>query len=330
MSERHWLGGIREGRHAPSSELSAWAYNVAVLNRRGFRLSVCALPLALVLLTPGESRAWGFEAHKFIAERAIALLPPPLKPLFERHRAAFVERAIDPDTWRIAGFDEEDKHHFLDLDWEGYGTYPFAGLPRDYTAAVAKFGRERIEQNGTVPWRVEEMHGSLRRAFEALPRRGAFGQHDIVFYAAWLTHYVSDAHVPFHAVINYDGQLTGQRGIHARFEAFMFERYRDTLTIAPAPIPPVRSPRDFTFDRIVEGTQLVPPILDSDRAAIGTREVYDDAYYSAFFAANRAVMERRVSESIAAVAAMIAGAWEAAGRPAVALDPPASPQRRRQ
>jgi len=29
------------------------------------------------------------------------------------------------------------------------------------------------------------------------------------------------------------------------------------------------------------------------------------------------------------VAAMIAGAWEAAGQPAIPLDPPASPQRRR-
>lgn len=287
--------------------------------------------LASVLLAalPSPAAAWGYEAHNFIAERAIALLPPPLKPLFERHRAAFVERAIDPDTWRIAGFSEEDKHHFLDLDWEGYGKYPFAGLPRDYTAAIAKFGRERIEENGTVPWRVEEMHGNLRRAFEALQRRGAFGQHDIVFFSAWLTHYVSDAHVPFHAVLNYDGQLSGQHGIHARFEAFMFERYRGALTVTPAPIPPIRSPRDFIFDRIVEGTQLVPPILASDAAAIGTRDVYDDAYYSAFFAANRAVMERRLGESIAAAAAAIAGAWEAAGRPAVALDPPASPQRRR-
>ena len=37
--------------------------------------------------------------------------------------------AIDPDTWRTAGFNEEDKHHFLDMDWEGYGKYPFAELP---------------------------------------------------------------------------------------------------------------------------------------------------------------------------------------------------------
>ena len=80
---------------------------------------------------------------------------------------------------------------------------------------------------------------------------------------------------------------------------------------------------------MLQGTQLVPPILKSDLDAIGTRDVYDDAYYEAFFKSNRAVMERRLNESISAVAAMIAGAWEAAGKPPLPLNPPATPQRRR-
>jgi hypothetical protein len=286
--------------------------------------------IALVLAAPADAQAWGFEAHKFIMERALALLPAELRPMFDAGRATLVERSIDPDTWQNAGFDDlESPNHFLDYDWEGYGTFPFAGLPRDYTAAIAKFGKERVDENGTLPWRTEEMYGNLRRAFEAYARRGAFGRYDILHYAAWLTHYVSDAHVPFHAVINYDGQLTGQHGIHARFESFLFERYRDQLTIAPKPMAPIRNPRDFIFETALVGTQLVPPILKSDLEAIGTRDVYDDAYYAAFFKANRAVMERRLNESIAAVAAMITGAWEAAGKPALPLNPPASPQRRR-
>lgn len=284
----------------------------------------------LLLLTPAPALAWGYEAHRFIMDRAIGLLPIELRPLFERERAQVVERAIDPDTWQNAGFDNaESPHHFLDIDWDGYGKHPFAELPRDYAAAVAKFGKARIDQNGTVPWRVEEMYGNLRRAFAAYPRRGAFGRFDLLHYAAWMAHYISDAHVPFHAVLNYDGQLSNQHGIHARFEAFMFERYNTRLTIAPKPVAPIASPRDYIFDVIIEGSQLVPPILASDLAAIGTRDVYDDAYYEAFFKANGAVLERRVNESIAAVAAMITGAWEAAGKPVILLDPPATPQRRR-
>jgi hypothetical protein len=290
---------------------------------------VCGL-LTLAATSQVRLQAWGYDAHKVIMDRAIGLLPIELRPFFELHKSTLVERVIDPDTWQSAGFDDQESpHHFLDLDWEGYGKYPYAGLPRDYTAAVAKFGKQRIDQNGTVPWRVEEMYGSLRRAFESYERRGPFGRHDVLFFSAWLTHYVSDAHVPFHAVFNYDGQLTNQHGIHARFEAYLFERYRDQWTIAPKPIAAVKNPRDYIFDVVLQGTQLVAPILKSDLDAIGTRDEYDDAYYAAFFKANRAVVERRLNESIAASAAMIVGAWEAAGKPAVPLNPRPTVQRRR-
>lgn len=287
------------------------------------------LTLALVLACGARANAWGFEAHKFIMERAIALLPPELKPLFEAHRATLVERAIDPDTWRTAGFaHEEDSNHFLDLDWQGFGPYPFNGLPRDYTAAIAKFGRNRLRETGTLPWRVEEIYGALRRAFEDYNRRGDFAKNDIIFFSAWLTHYVSDAHVPFHAVLNYDGQLTGQNGIHSRFESTMFERYRDRLTIAPKPMAAISNPRDFGFAALLASNRMVPAILKADLEAIGTRTEYDAAYYDAFFTANRTVLERQLSDAIAAAAAIITGAWEAAGKPPVPVNPPARVQRR--
>lgn len=292
------------------------------------RKSGAVLLIAAFVLLPSRGDAWGFEAHKWVMERAIALLPPELRPFFEANRATIVERSIDPDTWRTAGFDQEDPNHFLDLDWEGFGKYPYAGLPRDYAAAVAKFGRERIHEMGLLPWRTEEVHGNLRRAFEGFAQR-PYAKYDIILHSAALAHYISDAHVPFHAVWNYDGQRTQQWGIHARFETVQFERFRDRLMATPRPLAPIRNPRDFVFDRLLEGTQLVPAILKADLDAIGNRDVYDDAYYEAFFTANRAVLERRLGESAAAVAAMIAGAWEAAGKPAVPVNPPQNPQRRR-
>ena len=94
-----------------------------------------------VAAIPTRTHAWGYDAHRFIMERAIGLLPVELRPFFEQYKSMLVERAIDPDTWQVAGFDDqEDPNHFIDLDWEGYGKYPYDGLPRDYFAAVAKFG----------------------------------------------------------------------------------------------------------------------------------------------------------------------------------------------
>ncbi len=289
---------------------------------------IAAATLVIVLCVPRVSGAWGLEAHQFIMDQAIGLLPPEIRPFFEAHRAELVERVVDPDTWKTAGF-SEDPHHFLDIDWDGFGAYPFAALPRDYSAAVQKFGADRIRQMGLLPWRTEEFHGSLRRAFERYPSAGPFGRFDVIYFSAWLSHYASDANQPLHGVVNYDGQLTGQRGVHVRFEAKLFERYRSRLQIAPRPLPAITDPRGFIFETVTEGTRAVPAILKADADAIGTRDVYDTAYYDAFVTGVRPIMEERLARSIASVAAMITGAWEAAGRPAVPLSPAELIERRR-
>ena len=293
--------------------------------------SVRLLPwlLAIVLLSPAPVAAWGFEAHKFIADRAIDLLPPELKPVFEKRRAFVIERAIDPDLWRLSGWDDEDPNHFLDIDNEAFGPYPFAGLPRDYDAAVQKFGKEFIHQQGTVPWRVQEFYGRLQRAFESLNRQpsSGFALDNIVYYSAILAHYVGDAHVPLHAVVNYDGQLTMQNGVHSRWESELFERSRGHLKVMPSVPTPVGKPRDFIFDTVLASNRLSQGVLEADRAAANGREFYDDEYFAAFERSAFPVLEQRVNESITAVASVIIGAWQQAGRPIVPLDPPRTPRR---
>ena len=201
--------------------------------------AACLLTFLALVALPAPAQAWGYEAHHFIMDRAIALLPPALRPLYEKHRAEVVERAVDPDTWITAGWEDERPRHFVDMDTDGFGPYPFTALPRDYTAALAKFGAAKMRDVGTLPWHAEEIYGSLRRAFEAYGRRGAFGQHDIIQFSGWLAHYTSDAHVPLHGVANYDGQLTQQWGVHTRWEATLFERYVGRLTIAPKVFPSI-------------------------------------------------------------------------------------------
>lgn len=272
------------------------------------------LAVLLIVFVPAPAFAWGFDAHRFIMERALPLLPPEIRPFFEARRDAFIERSIDPDTWRLAGFADEAPRHYLNLDTEVFGPDPYDRLPRDRETAVAQFGAAAIERAGLLPWRVEEMAARLTGAFEAAAQRPA-ARSDVLFLAAWLAHYVADAHVPFHAVVNYDGQLTGQRGIHARFETTLFERYRRELRVDPVALPPIDRPRDFIFDRLLEGTRLAPVVLEADRRARDGRGGYDNAYYREFFHDTRAILEARLAASSAAIAAMIAGAWVAAGRP---------------
>ena len=102
----------------------------------------------VVLVAPSRADAWGFEAHKYIMSRAIALLPAQIRPLFEAERVSVVERAVDPDLWRTAGWPGESERHFVDLD--AYGAHPFKELPRDLEEAIKKYGREFVEKNGIV------------------------------------------------------------------------------------------------------------------------------------------------------------------------------------
>jgi hypothetical protein len=265
----------------------------------------------------------------FIADRMIELLPPELKPLFEERRTFIVERAIDPDLWRNVGWEEEPPNHFLDMDHEAFGPYPFTGLPRDYADAVQKFGREFIHTQGLLPWRTAEFFGRLQREFESLKRQPApsYAADNIVLFAAVIAHYVSDGHVPLHAVMNYNGQLSGQDGVHSRWESELFERTRSKLKIAPPPVKPVRVPRDVMFEVLLASNRLAPNVLESDRKAAEGREFYDDAYFEAFAAGTLTTLERRLNDSISGVAAFIAGAWEAAGKPPVPKEGPRTPRR---
>jgi hypothetical protein len=282
------------------------------------RTPLVALSLTVALLLPQPAAAWGFEGHKYILDRAIGLLPPEIRPFFERYRVTIVEHSIDPDLWRNVGWEaEEGPRHFVDLD--AYGPYPFAQVPREYEAAVKRYGAEVVTRNGLLPWRAQEMHAKLVEAFML---KQTYSRENIKLFSSVVAHYVSDAQVPFHASHNHDGQLTGQWGIHSRFESELFERYRGALTVAPSARVPVTSVRDLVFDSLVTSFTHVQAILDADRAAVAGRDVYDDAYFELMFQKVRPILEARLSSSIVAVASSITAAWEQAGKPALPPDQP--------
>jgi hypothetical protein len=281
-----------------------------------------------ILLAPSPANAWGFEAHRFIVSRAIDILPEPLRAFFDANRAFIVERSIDPDLWRNAGFTEEPPNHFLDFD--AYGSYPFTDLPRDYDAALKKHGIDKLRQNGLVPWRTHEVAGRLIRGFEALHKNGPYAHSDIRFFSAIIGHYVSDAHVPLHAVLNYNGQLTGQTGLHNRWEDELFLRYEKQLAIKPGPIRRIDHERDYIFDTLLESSQLADDVLAADKKAIADRDAYDDLYFETLFRETRPILEKRLNDAIAGVASIITSAWEQARKPQLsATPPPRTPQRRR-
>lgn len=86
-------------------------------------------------------------------------------------------------------------------------------MPRKWNDAVEKYSEDTLLAYGIVTWHIQTVYNRLVKAFE---------NHDvdcILKNSADLGHYVSDAHVPLHTTENYNGQLTGQKGIHAFWES---------------------------------------------------------------------------------------------------------------
>ncbi len=284
--------------------------------------AVAVLALLFTLTRPAPAAAWGLEVHKFITAKAIALLPAEIRPFFEKYATTVVEHSIDPDLWRTAGFVEEPPRHFVDMD--AYGPYPFKELPHDYDAAVKRYGLEFVTKNGTVPWRTEEMYKQLVEAFTQM---SPYSRENIKFFAAVVSHYTADAHVPLHAALNYDGQLTGQWGIHSRFESDLFARYQPRLQLTPKVPAKVGNIRELIFDSLVVSFSHVQAVLDADKAAVAGKDVYDDGYYDAFFAKVKPIVEQRLADSIGDVVGVITAAWIEAGRPAVPVEAPNLPKK---
>jgi hypothetical protein len=94
-----------------------------------------------------------------------------------------------------------------------------------------------------------------------------------VALSGYLSHYASDAHSPYHATVNYDGQLSGNPGIHGRYEADMIEAHESQVEsglssrVSPAARPV--SVSEALFEALLHGVTLVDGINSVDIASGG-------------------------------------------------------------
>lgn len=266
---------------------------------------------------------WGFFAHQKINYQAVFLLPPQMLSFYKPHIRFLSEHAVDPDKRRYA-VAEEGPRHYIDLDH--YGAFPYNHLPRRWDSAVAKFGEDTLQQHGIVPWWVQTMQYRLTAAFKEKSAA------KILKLSAELGHYVADAHVPLHTSSNYNGQLTGQHGIHGFWESRVPELLAEKdwdYFIGKAEY--VKSPGDFIWKRILQSAAAADTVLAfekkvsqqfspdqkyafEDRNGKVVRQ-YSATFSKAYDAALGGMIERRMRESIHAVASLWFTAWVDAGQP---------------
>jgi len=169
----------------------------------------------------GLKSDWGFEGHKAINRKAVYLLPPEMFGFYKKHLNYLVEHSVDPDKRRHADPDEPVKH-YIDIDHFATSEKdPFEVMPEKWNEAVEKFSEDTLKTYGILPWQVTWVTAQLTKAFEEKD------VDKILHLSADLGHYVADANVPLHTTENYNGQFSGQEGIHAFWESRLVELYLD-------------------------------------------------------------------------------------------------------
>ncbi|MEQ8473428.1 MAG: zinc dependent phospholipase C family protein [Marinoscillum sp.] len=159
---------------------------------------------------------WGFFAHQRINRLAVFTLPPEMIRFYKHNIQYITEKAVNPDKRRYV-MKEEAPRHYIDLDV--YGDSAISKMPRYWGDAVEMYTEDTLMAYGIVPWHINLVKYQLTQAFLSrdIDR--------ILKYSADIGHYIADANVPLHTTENYNGQLTGQYGIHGFWESRLPELF---------------------------------------------------------------------------------------------------------
>ena len=262
------------------------------------------LCLALVL-GPKPGLAWGDRGHKLVNAAAIDNLPEPVRAYFEARKVYLIEHASDPDL--LAHDDAAERpHHYTDLDADD--AYPFPNLRRQFVLerAAPMFWQLR---NGDSLWQIERF--TLRLADSLQHRRWQAVDQDAVFPA----HYAADLTQPLHTVKNYDGQLTGQKGVHARFETDLVNALADGWRLKPQPAIFLPDLRGRILEEAIASFNCRNLVFASDRIAVSGRTYLDPQYSAAFYKLAGPLAEKRLSDGASFVSSLWYTAWVRAGKP---------------
>jgi hypothetical protein len=286
---------------------------------------ILSLGLAALLLGPAApaARAWGFLGHRVITQVAIYELPASMQAFYFRHMAELVRLSTAPDERRSQDPTEAPKH-FIDIDHYSEDN-PFAKVPRVYDEAADKFSADTLRKYGTVPWVVIETKNKLAAAFSARDTVG------IIKYSAELSHYTADAFVPLHTTVNYDGQLSGQTGLHALWESQLPERYLNAYKLNGEEAKALKDPLASIWSVIQGSYGFLTETYDLEtKVSKGftpqtkytfshrfgkTQRRYSDAFADAYEKEVGGQVAFRLKGASPMVASMWLTAWQEGGRP---------------
>ena len=209
------------------------------------------------LVTARPSFGWGGDGHSIINRLAAANLPHDV-PAFLRNSGALDAMAYlgpEPDRWRNNAeaelVAEQAPDHFIDLELADL----VGILPRKRYDFIHDLEKVQVmhpsiplspDKVGMQPWQVEEVYQRLKVGFREYRKLVAANQDTkpaelaIIYYAAWLGHYVGDGSQPLHTTVRYNGWTgpnpngyTTEHHIHSQFESAFVTANVKSADVAP-------------------------------------------------------------------------------------------------
>ncbi|PMD98357.1 hypothetical protein BWI97_04140 [Siphonobacter sp. BAB-5405] len=254
--------------------------------------------------------SWGFYAHQRINRLAIFTLPPEMGRFYKKNLMYLMENSVNPDKRRYAVVGEAARHY---LDVEAYGDSVW-NKPY-WKDAVAYWGEDTLNTHGIVPWHIQRMKFQLTEAFQQ--RNIA----RILKLSAEMGHYIADGNVPLHTTRNYNGQLTGQEGIHAFWESRLPELYAEQYDFFVGTAAYVRSPARRSWEAVRQAhhcldslfsleTQVTQELGQSRKYSLEERgNVIQKTYSREFSERYHQLLNHQVERQMRASVKMIGDFW---------------------
>lgn len=261
--------------------------------------------LILFLLMSSNIFAWGDKGHSIITKKAISLLSDDFSFLKEKVQL-IMKMSLEPDKRKSTTPGEYEKH-YMDIDY--YKEFLNGEMIHDKNELIGIYGDSIVAAMGILPWAVLSAYEDLKFAFKNNDSE------KIILYIADLCHYVADAYQPLHTSQNYDGELTGQKGIHYRYEIKMVEGNIAPLEETRVYFIPqnIQEPLSYIFDCITMSNVYLEAILTSDRAAFKrSGKECNDKYYQILWSRIKYLTKELFVKSSNSIAALICLAWREA------------------
>ncbi len=282
--------------------------------KSGRFLLIFIAPLVLTTLV----KAWGYEGHRRINHCAAQVLSGPLGQFLRQNDAALTWYGPVPD-YEKGSDPNEFYRHFIDLD--NYDEFPFKAIPMDYDSLIQRYGENQIREWGIGPWAIQQTCDRLIN----LLKQKRFDE--AVFVMGVLGHYVADLHMPLHTVRNYNGQYSGNTGVHFRWEDRLVHEYVKEI-IPQGDIPKIGDPLVFAFDIARESFSVYTQILTADahaRSLLTAEQAqqlnsyhplpFEKPYLDRLYAETGGLLQERLGLAVNRIAAYWLYCWEAAGSP---------------